>query len=314
MLRQQVIVLRRRAPKRLPITRLDRVVLSWICRLHPSACAALVIVKPETLARWHRAGFKRFWTWKSRKRLGRPRTDLEMRDLIRRMSRENPLWGAPRIHGELLMLGFKVSQSTVSKYMEKLRGPPSLTWRAFLKHQVDGIAAIDFFTAHTIRFEVLYALVILSHSTRQILHVAVTSHPTAEWTAQQIIETFPWDSAPRYILRDNDAIYGAIYRDRLKGMNIRDIRTAYRSPWQNAFAERLIGSIRRECLDHTIIWNAAHLLRTLKSYADYYNEDRTHLSLKKNTPSSRQITTGGGNIVAFPKVNGLHHRYQRAAA
>lgn len=314
VLRQQVIVLKRKAPKRLHITETDRRILSWICRLQTVALSAIIIVKPETVARWHRAGFRMHWAWKSRKRAGRPKADTEIRDLIRQMCSENPLWGAPRIHGELLMLGFDISQSTVSKYMIRRRGPPSLTWRTFLKHQADGIAAIDLFTVPTVRFEVVYALVILAHGSRQIVHFATTRNPNAEWVARQIVEAFPWDTSPNYLLRDNDAIYGHVYRERLANLNIREVRTACRSPWQNAYAERLIGSVRRECLDHSIVWNRRYLQQTLKSYAEYYNSDRTHLGLLKKTPSGREPAKSDEKIIAFPSLNGLHHRYDRVAA
>ena len=315
-LRHQVAVLERKRTTRPRLTRTDRFLWVWLYRLWPGCLDAVVIVKPETVIRWHRRGIRLFWWWKSRpRRRGRPPVPKEVRDLIRRMSRENPLWGAPRIHGELLMLGIEISQATVSNYMARHGRPPSQTWRTFLANHADGLASIDLFVVPTATFRLLYAVIVIRHERRKVVHFNVTSHPTADWLAQQLVEAFPWATAPRYLIRDRDAAYGTIFSDRLATMNIVDVPTAPRSPWQNAYVERVIGSIRRECLDHVIVLNARHLRQTLSSYFAYYHGSRTHLSLGKDTPDRRSVRpTGSGKIVAFPRVGGLHHRYERLAA
>jgi transposase InsO family protein len=226
------------------------------------------------------------------------------------MSLANPLWGAPRIHGELLKLGIEEGETTVAKYMVKGRRPSSQTWRTFLRNHAAGIAAMDFLVVPTIGFRLLYALVILRHERRQIVSVGVTSHPTAQWIARQIGDAFPWDETPRYLIRDRDAAYGHAMRRRLQAMGIRDRPTAPRSPWQNAYAERLVGSIRRDCLDHIIVLGEAHLRRILTAYAHYYNNARTHLSLRKDAPSPRSIERIG-RITSIPLLGGLHHQYCR---
>src|SRR6201990_3680521 len=231
-------------------------------------------VRPETLGWGDRGALRRYWHWKSRQVGGRPQIEAELRALIRRMSMENPLWGAPRIHGELLKLGFSVAQSTVAKYMVKRRGPPSQGWRTFLRNHAPDIAAMDLFVVPTIGFKLLYGFVIVRLDRRGLVWINVTNNPTAEWIARQITEAFPWDGAPRYMVRDRDRIYGAVVTRRLRNMGIRDRPTAPASPWQNGFAERLIESIRRECLDHAIIRGETHLRRGLTSYADYYHRFR----------------------------------------
>jgi transposase InsO family protein len=261
--------------------------------------------------RWHQAGFRRYWRWKSRIRGGRPQIETELRVLIRRMSVENPLWGAPRIHGELLKLGFDLAQSSVAKYMVKRRGPPSQGWRTFLHNHAPDIAAMDLFVVPTIGFNLLYAFVIIRLDRRDLVWINVTTNPTAEWIAHQITEAFPWDEAPRYLIRDRDRIFGAIVTRRLRAMGIRDKPTASASPWQNGVAERLIGSIRRECLDHIIVLGEAHLRRILKSYARYYNETRTHLALDKDAPVSRPVQRTGV-VRSLAILGGLHHHYARA--
>ena len=248
-LRHQIGVLRRAAAKRLKLTSADR--LLWIClsRLWRGWRSALTIVKPETVIAWHRAGFRLFWTWKVRCGLpGRPIISHEIRALIRKMCRENPSWGAPRNHGELLKLGFNVGESSVSKYMLRSRKPPSQTWRTFLQIHAKQLVSIDFFTVPSIRFQVLYVFLVLAHDRRRILHFNVTAHPTAEWTGQQLREA-PFDQLPRYLLRDRDAIFGDEFREQVRGMGICEVLSAPRSPWQRAYVERVIGSIRRECLD-----------------------------------------------------------------
>jgi putative transposase len=224
-------------------------------------------------------------------------------------------WGAPRIHGELRKLGIDISQASVSKYMFRHRKPPSQTWRTFLEYHTDYIAGIDFFTVPTATFRILYVFIVLSHDRRHIVHFNVTAHPTAQWTAQQLVEAFPFDSTPRYLLRDRDTIYGEKVRRRIKSLGIEEVITAPRSPWQNPFCERVIGSIRRECLDHVIVLNERHLRRIVREYISYYHTCRTHLSLNKDPPETRAIQPPElGNVVAFPHIGGLHHRYKRIAA
>ena len=226
------------------------------------------------------------------------------------MSIENPLWGAPRIHGELLKLGFEVAQSSVAKYMSKRCGPSSRGWRTFLQNHAPDIAAMDFFIVPTIGFRLLYVLVIVRLDRRNLIWVNVTTNPTAEWVACQITEAFPWNEAPRYLIRDRDQIYGATVTRRLRAMGIRDKPIAPASPWQNGFAERLIGSIRRECLDHIIALDEAHLRRILRGYAQYYNTIRTHHSLNKDAPFTRPVQQIG-RVIAHPILGGLHHQYVR---
>jgi transposase InsO family protein len=271
---------------------------------------AVAIIRPETLIRWHRRGFRAFWRWKSRSRGGRPAIPREVRELIREMSRVNWLWGAPRIHGELLKLGIEVAESTVAKYMVKRPRRPRQRWTTFLRNHANGIAAADLFVVPTIGFKLLYCLFILDHGRRKLVHHAVTAHPTAEWIAQQIVEAFPWDGAPEYFLRDHDAVYGEVVKRRLRGLGIRDRPIAPRSPWQNAYMERLIGSARREFIDHVIVLGEKHLRRIMSVYAKYYNEARTHLSLGKDAPIGRPVDRFG-RIIAEPIVGGLHHRYAR---
>jgi transposase InsO family protein len=223
-----------------------------------------------------------FWRWKSRNRTGRPKIDRDLRDLIQRMSQENPLWGAPRIHGELLMLGYQVAQSTVSKYMARGCKPRSQSWKTFLRNHAEAIAAIDMCVVPTVTFEHLFAFLVLGHGRRRLLWFDVTRHPTAEWLARQITEAFPWTSAPTYLIRDNDRSYGHIFLARLRARGIRDRPITPRSPWQNGVAERLIGTLRRECLDQIVVFGEAHLRKILSAYAAYYNQARTHLALQKN--------------------------------
>jgi len=271
---------------------------------------SVTIVRPETVVRWHRQGWRAYWRWRSRGISGRPKVEKDIRDLIREISLANPLWGAPRIHGELLKLGIEIAQSTVSKYMPKGERPSGQTWWRFLRNHADGIASIDLFVVPTITFKLLFGLVILRHGRRRIVSFAVTAHPTAEWLARQISEAFPWDSAPRYLVRDRDRSYGGVFLRRIQSMGIRDRPIAPCSPWQNAYVERLIGSIRRECLDHLIIFNEAHLRRALRKYATYHNTIRTHLALRKDAPLGRGIQRAGV-IARVPYVGGLHHAFVR---
>jgi len=308
-LRHQLIVLRRKLHGRVRLTNNDRWFFIQLYRWSPSILQVLTIIRPETLMRWHRAGFRRYWRWKSCPRGGRPQIDTELRALIRRMSIENSLWGAPRIHGELLKLGFELAQSSVAKYMVKRRWPPSPGWRTFLRNHAPDIAAMDLFVVPTIGFDLLYAFVIVRLDRRDLVWINVTRNPTAEWVARQITEAFPWDEAPKYLIRDRDRIYGTIVTRRLRAMGIRK-PTVPASPWQNGFAERLIGSIRRECLDHIVVFGEAHLRRILRSYACYYNDVRTHRSLDKDAPVSRPVQRTG-IINSHPILGGLHHHYVR---
>jgi transposase InsO family protein len=310
VLRQQINVLRRRMPGRPALTNIDRLLFVWLHRWFPTTGGAFAIVRPETLLRWHRTGFRAYWRWRSRNRVGRPKVPHELRALVAEMSRANVLWGAPRIHGELLKLGFEVAQSTVARYMVRRRGPPSQGWKTFLCNHAPDIGAIDMFVVPTIGFRLLYGLVIITHYRRRLVWINVTTNPTAEWIAQQITEAFPWDQAPRYLIRDRDASYGLAVTRRLAAMGIRDRPTAPRSPWQNGHVERLIGSIRRECLDHVVILGELHLRRVLIAYADYYNAHRTHRALAKDTPLHR-ATDLLGTITARPLLGGLHHQYSR---
>jgi putative transposase len=313
-LRHQLQILERTRPPRVRLTRSDRLLWVWLSRLWRGWRSAVVIVKPETVLAWHRRGFRLLWTWKSRHRAGRPAVPSDVRALIRTMSDANPLWGAPRIHGELVKLGIEISQATVAKYMPRRRRPPSQTWRTFLANHVDQIAAADFFVVPTVTYRLLFVLLILAHRRREVVYVGVTAHPTAAWAAQQLREAFPEDAAPRYLIHDRDHAFAALAAT-TSGMGIKDLRTAPRSPWQNPYAERLIGSIRRECLDHVIVVNETGLSRILTRYLTYYHHSRTHLALAKDSPWPRPIVPPTfGPVVAIPQVGGLHHRYDRRAA
>ncbi|MBU1701646.1 MAG: integrase core domain-containing protein [Candidatus Eisenbacteria bacterium] len=312
-LRHQLIVLQRKARKPRLKDR-DRLLWSLLARFWTDWRRHLILVQPETVIRWHRQGFRRYWRWKSRGP-GRPKVPQEIRDLIRQMSQANLLWGAPRIHGELLKLGIEISQAVVSKYMVRRRKPPSQTWRTFLSNHAKDIVSIDFFTVPTVTFRVLYVFIVLSNDRREVVHFNVTGSPTAAWTGQQMIEAFPWDTAPRFLIRDRDKIYGADFIRRLGSMGIEQVFIAPRSPWQSPYVERVIGSIRRECLDHVIIFNERHLRRVLRLYFDYYHRCRTHLGLEKDCPVARPVEPPERGLVASePMVGGLHHRYFRQAA
>ena len=310
VLRQQINVLRRRMPKRPALTNIDRLLFVWLYRWFPSTIGALAIVRPETIIRWHRVGFRAYWRWRLRNRVGRPRVPAELRALIGEMSGANPLWGAPRIHGELLKLGFELAQSTVAKYIVRRRGPPSQGWRTFLCNHAPHTTAIDMFIVPTVGFRLLYGLAIIRLERRHLVWTNVTANPTADWIARQITEAFPWDQAPHYLIRDRDASYGHAVVRRLAAMGIRDRPTAPRSPWQNGHVERLIGSIRRECLDNVVVLGEAHLRRILAAYANCYNELRTHRSLAKDTPLHRAVEHLGA-VTSRPILGGLHHQYCR---
>src|SRR5262245_28004493 len=312
-LRQQLAVLNRKI-HRPQLHRRDRFFWVILSRLWKNWREVLIIVKPETVIRWHWQGFKLYWRWKSKAPVGRPKIDKEIRGLIKRMSLENPHWGTPRIQSELRLLGFDLAESTVAKYRVRGSKSPSQTWKTFLANHAKQIASIDFFTVPTLTFRNLYCFIILLHDRRQVIHFNVTAHPTAEWAAQQLIEAFPEDSAPRYLLRDRDQIYGAKFRLRVKGMQIEEVITTPRSPFQNPYSERIIGSIRRECLDHLIIISEDQLRRILRNYLDFYHNSRPHWSLERNSPFPREVEAPAkGKVIAIPQVGGLHHRYRRAA-
>jgi transposase InsO family protein len=310
MLRHQLNVLGRRVPSKPKFTIVDRLLFIWLYRLFPTVLNAVAIAQPETIIRWHRTGFRLYWRWKSRSRGGRPKVPMEIRRLIREMSLANRLWGAPRIHGELLKVGIEVAQSTVAKYMARSGRGRSQTWKTFLHNHAAGIAAMDFLIVPTVGFRLLFVLVILRHERRRLVSLRVTANPTAEWIAHQITDAFPWNEAPDYLIRDRDGSYGHAVTKRLAAMGIRDHPTAARSPWQNGHAERLVGSIRRECLDHAVVFGQAHLRRILAAYTGYYNQLRTHLSLGKDSPSNRPVQRLG-QVAARPVLGGLHHHYCR---
>ena len=313
-LQHQLSVVHRSRRPRLRLTSADRMLWAWLSRVWRGWRSALHVVRPETVIAWHRRGYRLFWTWKSRHRTGRPSVPKEVRALIRELSSANPLWGAPRIHGELQKLGVSVSQSTVAKYMRRHRTSPSQSWRTFLTNHAGQVMATDFFVVPTVTFRLLFVLIVLAHDRRRIVHVAVTGHPTAAWTAQQLRNAFPEDQAPAYLLHDRDGAFAEVATT-ITHMDIEAIRTAPRSPWQNAYVERVIGSFRRECLDHVIVLNKAGLRRVLAAYVAYYMRSRTHLALAKDSPTARPVQSpSAGRVVATAEVGGLHHRYDRVAA
>jgi putative transposase len=311
-LRQQLTILKRTQP-RPKLRHHDRLFWIVLMKIWKQWRTALVIVQPTTVVSWQRRRFNQYWSWLSQKKEpGRPQVSTELRKLVRTMAAANVTWGAPRIHGELLKLGFEISERTVSRLMPKQRKDPSQTWKTFLTNHVGQLVSIDFFAVPTLQLRVLFVFFVLAHERRRVLHFNVTQHPTAEWTAQQIIESFPEEAVPRYLIRDRDGVYGSHFRNRVQGMGIQEVLTAAQSPWQNPFAERLIGGIRRECLNHVIVLGERHLRWTLKRYIRYYHDSRTHLSLEKDSPDSRSVQSVGE--IAIPHVGGLHHRYERRIA
>lgn len=316
-LRHQIGVLLRSKPAHLPLTSWDRALWAFILRRLPGWRKNLILVRPETVIAWHRQAFRLFWTGKSQ--AGRPSARAEVRRLIRKMASENPTWGAPRIHGELLKLGFDVSERTVSRYLERIRPEPrrtgSQTWKTFLRNQAKGIVAIDLLTVPTVRFQILYVFVVLALERRRLVFTNVTTNPTAFWLGQQIVNAFPWDTAPKFLIRDRDGAYGEEFSRRVRSLGIRSIKTAVRSPKMNCYVERLIGTIRRELFDHVIVWSDAHARRLLGEFQAWYNEERPHLALAKDAPDHRPVETPAmGAVVSLPRLGGLHHRYARRAA
>jgi transposase InsO family protein len=314
-LRQQINVLRRGNPN--PSFRLrDRLFWVVLMRTWAGWRRPLALVKPETVIAWHRRGWRLWWRWKSRpKEAGRPRVPWEVIELIRRISAENPTWGAPRIHGEMMMLGYFLSEATVARYMLKRRGRPTQNWKTFLRNHLHETAAIDFLTVPTVTFRTLYVFVVLSLDRRRIVHINVTTHPTAEWTALQLRQAFMFDTAPRFLLRDHDKIYGHAVVEALDQMSVEQIVTAVRCPWQNGYCERVVGTLKRECLNHVIVFNEAHARRILRGYLEYYHGSRTHLGLGKDAPEGRAVEPHEmGTVQRRPMVGGLHSRYYRAAA
>jgi putative transposase len=317
VLRQQLAVLKRKHPRpRLAL--FDKLFWVLMRRFWSEWKQALIIVAPDTVVRWHRAGFALYWRAISKvnRVIGRKRISKEVRDLIFRMVAENPTWGAPRIHGELLMLGFDVSERTVSRWMR--RAPrdtePAKRWLTFLRNHREVIAAMDFFTVPSVTFRLLYCFFVISHDRRQILHFNVTRHPTSPWIIQQLREAFPFHAAAKFIMFDHDSKFSFEVALAISSLNLRPVRTSVESPWQNGVAERWIESCRRDLLDHVIVANEAHLKRLLSDYIRYYHEDRTHLGLEKQTPKGRGRSIMRGKVIPLPRLGGLHHRYERLAA
>jgi transposase InsO family protein len=313
-LRQQLATL---ASRRRPVIRpADRLFWILLRRLWSGWAESLAIVRPDTVVRWHRAGFRIYWNWLSRRgqRSGRPSLPREVRALIRRMATENS-WGAPRIHGELLCLGFEVSERSVSRYLRSLPRAPKAgqTWTTFLRNHRDGIAAMDFFSVPTATFRALHVLFVIRHGRRDVVRCAVATRPTAWWVAQQLREALPFESAPRFMIFDRGATFTNRVVATLRSMKIEPTRTSFRSPWQNGVAERFVATVRRELLDHVIVLNEAHLRGLLDSFIDHYNQDRTHLGISKDSPLGRLVEQrpagATSNVVSLPRVGGLHHRY-----
>ncbi len=313
-LRQQLAALNRKAP-RPKLRRIDRIFWVFLSRIFRDWKSCLLIVQPATVIRWHRQGFKYYWRWKSRKP-GRPRIDREIITLIHRMSRENPTWGTPRIQSELHLLGHEVAESTIDKYRIKPKSPgQSQTWRTFLGNHMHETIACDFFVVPTATFRLLFGFVVLHHKQRRIIHFNATHNPTSEWAALQLQQaTHDDDLDIRFLLRDRDSIYGEVFRNKVKSLELEEVRTAPQSPWQNPYAERMIGSLRREILDHVIVLGENHLRRIVSGYLTYYHEIRPHQSLGRNAPIPRKVDPPeNGQVISTPMVGGLHHRYSRAA-
>ncbi len=318
-LRQRLGVLKQRHPQP-RFAASDRLFWVMLRRLWSQWKCSLVLVQPKTVVRWHRAGFKLYWTWLSRHRIrvGRKCVSSELRQLIFKMVAENPTWGAPRIHGELRMLGFGISERTVLRWMRKAprNYEPAKQWMAFLSNHREAIATMDFFTVPTLTFGVLHCFFVIAHDRRKILHCNATQHPTSAWVAQQLREALPDDSAPDYLIFDRGANFNEEVVNTIKSFGIQPKRTSFRSPWQNGVAERWVQNGRRDLLDHVIVLNEPHLKRLMTEYIRYYHEDRTHLALAKNTPAGREEENhrdASCRVVSVPRLGGLHHRYDLAA-
>ena len=313
VLRQQLAVLTRPTRKRPRLRRSDKVFWVLARRLWRRWSEHLAVVRPETVVRWHRQGWRLYWRWRSRSRLGRPRLSAEVRGLIAAMARDNPRWGSERLRGELLKLGIAVSKRSVQRY--RRRGParpPSQTWPTFLATHAGAIWAADLCTVQTLAFKTLYVLVLIAHGRRELVHVAVTAHPAAAWVWRQVVEATAWGRRPRFLLRDRDSVYGGAFGSRLAALGIEQLLTPVHAPRANAVAERLIGTLRRECLDHLIVLNERHLRAVLAEFAEFYNSARPHRTLGLETPLPAVRVTSGP-IRARPVLGGLHHAYERAA-
>jgi transposase InsO family protein len=312
LLRQQLAVALR--PRRRPrLRRRDKLFWVLVYQLATAWRRHLVLVSPDTVVRWHRRGWRLFWRWKSRTRLGRPHLPAEIRELIATMSRENVLWGTERIRGELLKLGVIVSNRSIRRYRWRGPGrPPTQAWRTFLANHAHAIWAADLFTVPTLTFRTLYVLFFIGHGRRELLHVHVTAHPTAAWIWRQVVNATPWGRTPEYLLRDRDRVYGGDFGAKLKGLGIEQVLTPVRAPRANAVAERMVGTFRRECLDHAIVVNEQHLYALLAEFVAHYNRQRPHrtLVLEPPLPLGRAPT---GRIRSRPVLGGLHHVYERAA-
>jgi len=318
-LRQQLLVLhaKRPRPRLSPLERLFWVALRGVWS---GWKRSLLLVTPGTVVRWHRTGFRLYWSWISRvrKAVGRKPISQDVRQLILRMVAENPTWGAPRIHGELLKLGFDLSERSVSRWLQRANHnpDPARRWLAFLRNHREAIAAMDFFTVPTLTFGVLYCFFVIGHDRRKILHCNVTRQPNALWTVLQLREAWGYDQPHRFLIFDRDAKFSADVVSLVKQNGTEPVRTAFRSPWQNGIAERWVGSVRRDLLDHVIVLSQRHLRRLLKEYVRYYHEDRTHLGLGKDTPARRiaaSVPPRGSKIISLPRLGGVHHRYMVAA-
>jgi putative transposase len=312
-LRQQVAVLKRERPRPI-LTRLDRFFWTILRHLWPHWSNVLIIVKPETVVRWHRAGFRLFWRWRSRHRGGRPRISEEIQTLIRRLATENADWGAPRIHGELVKLGFDVSERSVARYLRRLprRRDSATRWSTFLANHREAIVACDFFTVPTLTFQLLSCFFIIEHHRRKILYFNVTREPTSTWVVQQLRDVFPGDGPHRFLLLDHDTIFDGDVVAFLKTTGVDPTRTGIRAPWQNGIAERWVGSCRRELLDHIIALNERHLYRLIGEYIGYYHQDRVHDALAKDAPNHRPVEpkpSAQATVISTPRAGGLHHRY-----
>jgi len=313
LLRHQLAVLTRPTRRRPRLRTRDRLLWVLARRLRRDWREHLVLVRPETVVRWHRHAWRLFWRWRSRTRLGRPRLSQEVRELIAAMARDNPLWGTERIRGELLKLGLAVSNRSIRRY--RGRGPArpsSQTWRTFLRNHAATIWAADLFTVQTVTFRTLYVLFFIAHGRRELVHVAFTAHPAAAWVWRQLVEATAWGRRPRHLVRDRDAVYGGDFTARARRLGIETVLTPVRAPRANAIAERVVRTLRNECLDHIIVLNEEHLRAVLREYTTYYNTARPHrsLGLQPPLPDERNLT---GPIRTRPVLGGLHHAYERAA-